>query len=259
LPGAQDPLVLRELTAALAPRADGAPVELNQFGPSLEALRKMGPNAATALPALESFAQRNPQWVDHVNLVIKSIASDELKGVGVATPLPPMNPETAAIARQIEEGTMSVPQLAAVLEDPKTALIGARALAEFGPAASEALPSLRRAFDAAVQTDLSTAFVLGAAIERVDPASPKPLLSATELIPALQAVQAEAERANVPAWNSALQSLPDRVPLKMGLTHHDMRALAADLGRISPRLETAFVQKILEADAKFGAVFETRR
>jgi hypothetical protein len=164
------------------------------------------------------------------------------------------------VARQIEEGTMSIPQLAEVLENPKTVLIGARALAEFGPAASEALPSLRRAFDAAVQTDPSAAFVLAAAIERLDPASPKPLLSATELVPALQAVQAKAEQAKMPAWNSALQSLPDRVPIKMGLlTHEDMRLLAAELGRINPKLERAFVEKILEADAKFGAVFETRR
>jgi hypothetical protein len=138
-------------------------------------------------------------------------------------------------------------------------LIAARALAEFGPQASEALPSLRRAFDAAMQTDLSTAFVLGAAIERLDPASPKPLLSATELVPALQAVQAEAERANVPAWNSALQTLPNRVPLKMGLTHQDMRLLAADLGRISPTFEKAFIQKILEADQKFSTIFEVQR
>ena len=110
-----------------------------------------------------------------------------------------------------------------------------------------------------MQTDLSKAFVLGATIERLDPEAPKPLLSATELIPALQAVQAEAERANVPAWNSALQSLPDRVPLKMGLTHEDMRLLAADLGRINPKFESAFVQKILEADAKFGAIFAAPR
>jgi len=259
LPGPTDPTVLRELITALAPPADGAPLQLAQFGPSLEALRKMGPNAVGALPALQDFAQHNPQWADHVNLVLKAIAPEDLHGVGVFTPLPPLDPESADVARQVEEGTMSIPQLAAVLENPKTTLIGARALAEFGPAASEALPSLRRALDAALQTDLSTAFVLGAAIERLDPASPKPLLSATELIPALQAVQAEAERANVPAWNSALQTLPNRIPLKMALTHEDMRLLAADLGRINPTLEKAFVQSILKADAKFSAIFETKR
>jgi hypothetical protein len=135
----------------------------------MEALLKMGPRAAGALPALQEFAQRNPQWADHVNLAIKAIAPDELSGVGVMTPLPPLDAEAAGVARQIEEGTMSISQLAAVVENPKTALVAARALAEFGPAASEALPALRRAFDAAVQTDLSTAFVLGAAIERLDP------------------------------------------------------------------------------------------
>ena len=57
----------------------------------------------------------------------------------------------------------------------------------------------------------------------------------------------------------ALQSLPDRVPLKMGLTHEDMRLLAADLGRINPKFESAFVQKILEADAKFGVIFAAPR
>jgi RNA polymerase sigma factor (sigma-70 family) len=256
LPGPKDPSVLRELTAALAPLPDGTPVELAHFGPSLEALMKMGPNAADALPAVQDFAHRNPQWIDHVNLVIKAIASEELHGVGVVTPLPPLDPAAAAVARQIEDGTMTIPQLAAVVENPKTALIGARALAEFGPSASEALPSLRRAFDAAVKTDLSIAFVLGAAIERLDPASPKPLLSATEIVPALQAVQSEAERANVPAWNHALQTLPNRVPLKTGFTHQDVRLLAADLRQINPRLETAFIHKILEADARFRPIFE---
>jgi RNA polymerase sigma factor (sigma-70 family) len=259
LPGATDPAVLRELTAALAPPAEGTPVTLAQFGPFLEALLKMGPNAASALPALQEFAERNPEWTDHVNLVIKAVAPGDLNGVGVFTPLPPLDAEAAGMARQIEDGTMSIPQLGAALENPSTALIAARALAEFGPAAREALPNLRRAFDAAVQTDLSIAFVLGAAIERLDPASPKPLLSATELVPALQAVQAEAERANVPAWNTALQTLPNRVALKPGLTHQDMRLLAADLGRISPTFEKAFIQKILESDAKFSAIFETQR
>ena len=136
------------------------------------------------------------------------------------------------------------------------ALVAARALAEFGPAASEALPSLRRAFDAAVQTDLSAAFVLGAAIERLDPAMPKPLLSATELVPALEAVQAEADRAKVAAWNRALQTLPNRLPMKMGLTHQDVQAIAADLGRITPAFENAFVRKIFEADHRFSTLFE---
>src|SRR5678810_510083 len=36
LPGTKDPAVLRELTAALVPRADGTPLVLEQFGPSLE-------------------------------------------------------------------------------------------------------------------------------------------------------------------------------------------------------------------------------
>jgi RNA polymerase sigma factor (sigma-70 family) len=258
LPGMKDPAVLRELTAALAPPRDGSPLEFAQAGPSLEALGKMGSQAAGALPALQAFARRNPQWTDHVNLVIKAIAADDLRGVGVVTPLPPLDAAAAGVARQIEAGTMSIPQLAAQLENPETALNAARALAEFGESASEALPTLRRAFGAAVQTDLSRAFVLGAAIERLDPASPKPLLSATELVPALQAVQAEAQRANVPAWNSALQTLPDRLPLKMGLTHQDLRLLAADLGGINPRLRDAFIGSLLATDAKFRAIFEQR-
>jgi hypothetical protein len=110
---------MRELIAALAPPADGAPVKLAQFGPSLEALQKMGPNAAGALPALQEFAERNPEWTDHVNLVIKAVASDDLHGVGVFTPLPPLDPEAAAVARQIEDGTMSIPQLAACPGEPQ--------------------------------------------------------------------------------------------------------------------------------------------
>jgi hypothetical protein len=255
LPGPKDPAVLRELTAALAPSKDGKPLVLADFGLSLEAMLKMGPHAAGALPALQDFAQRNPEWADHVNLVIKAVLPGDLHGVGVATPLPPLDAEAAGVVQQIEAGKMSVSQLAAELDKPKTALIAARALAEFGPAAKEALPNLQRAFDAAVQSDLSTAFVLGAAIERLDPASPKPLLSATEIVPALQAVQAEAQRANVPAWNSALQTLPDRIPIKMGFTHNDLRLLAADLGGINQRLRDAFIASLRATDEKFAGIF----
>jgi hypothetical protein len=259
LPGTQDPAVLSELTAALIPSSDGAPPERNRVGPSLEALRKMGPAAAGAIAILTDFAQRNPDWSDHVNLVLKAVAPEELKGVGIATPLPPLDPETADVARQVEAGTMSIPQLAAQLENPKTALIAARALAEFGPAASAALPSLRKAFDAAVQTDLSKAFVLGAAIERLDPASPKPLLSASELIPALQAVQAEARRANVAWWTKSLETLPQRIPLRSAFTHEEMRRLAAELGGIDASLKNAFIGNLLDADRKFGAIFEVKQ
>lgn len=42
-----------------------------------------------------------------------------MRGVGIVTPLPPLNPESAEVALQIEQGTMSIPQLAAVLENPK--------------------------------------------------------------------------------------------------------------------------------------------
>ena len=256
LPGPKDPAVVAELVSAVTAPADGTPANSEQTPASLNALQQMGPDAVEAIPALLEFGEQNPAWADTVNLVLKAVAPEELKGVGVPTPLPPLDPVSASVVRGIEEGTITVPGLAAALENPTTALYAARALAEFGPAASEALPSLERALESALRTNLSAALVLGATIERLDPESPKPLLLPMEVIPALEAVQAEAQRSNHPDWNHALETLSRRVPLGMAFQHEDVRKLAAEFNRIDPSLQRAFIGKLLESDQRFGLLFE---
>ncbi len=248
-------MVVAELVSGLTMIRDGSSPAADQIRASLAGLRMMGSEASAAIPALVEFGEQNPAWVDTVNMVLKALAAEELKGVGVPTPLPPLDQASSSIVRHIEEGTISIPGLAAALENPQTAMIAARALAEFGPAASEALPSLQRAFDSAMQTNLSAALVLGAVIERLDPESPRPLLLPLDVVPALEAVHAEAQRANQPDWNRALEALPQRVPLGMAFRHGDVRLLAEELGRIDPALQSAFIGKLLEADHKFEAIF----
>jgi hypothetical protein len=255
LPGAKHPAVVTELTAALG-KATGNAHELDNVRSILGVLWKMGPEARDAIPALLSLADQNSELRDAVDMTLKAIAPDALKGVGIPTPLPPRDGTSQAIAQHLQAGTWRMQDAIAALQSPPTMLPTARALAEFGPGAAEALPALQRAFDSVVQTDLPTALVLGAAIERLAPDAPKPLLMITDVLPALEAVYNEAKQADQAAWEEALQSLPQRVPINQAFRHEDVRRLADELNRINPRLSTAFKTKLLETDVKFASIFK---
>jgi RNA polymerase sigma factor (sigma-70 family) len=252
----KDPAVVSELTDSLSSPV-GAPADTETIRASLGALLKMGPDARTAIPALLALADRTPDLRDSVHAVLKAIAPEALKGVGVPTPLPPRDGSAEAMAQQLATGAWTVQNAADALRYPDTMLSAARALADFGPGAVAALPALQQAFDAQVATNLPVALVLGATIERLAPDAPKPLLTMMDLMPAMEAIYAEVLRANHPQWNDALETLPQRVPIGLALRHDDVRRLAEELGRIHPRLRDVFHEKLLEADAKFAAILPT--
>ena len=255
LPGEKDPAVVTELMAALG-KATGTGHELDTARDVLGVLWKMGPAASDAIHALLTLADQNSELRDAAQMALKAIAPDALKGVGIPTPLPPRDGTSEAIAQQLEAGTWTMQNAIAALQSPQTMLPTARALAEFGPGAVEALPALQRAFDAVVETDLPTALVLGAAMERLAPDAPKPLLMITDVLPALEAVYQAAKQAGQAAWDEALQSLPQRVPINQAFRHEDVRKLVEELNRIDPRLSAAFRTKLLENDAKFASILK---
>jgi len=246
--------VVTELAAALG-KATGNGQELDNVRSILGVLWKMGPEASDAIPALLTLADQNAELRDAAQMALKAIAPNALKGVGIPTPLPPRDSTSQAIAQCLEAGTWTMQNAITALQSPQTMLPTARALAEFGPGAVEALPALQRAFDSVVLTDLPAALVLGAAIERLAPDAPKPLLMITDVLPALEAVYQEAKQAGQRAWDEALQSLPQRLPINQAFGHEDVRRLADELNRIDPRLSTAFKTRLLETDVKFASIF----
>ena len=256
LSGPKDRAVVSELTASLA-TGGGSPAEVDGLRASLGALWKMGPEARDATPALLELAKQRPELADGVNMVLKVIMPDALKGVGVPTPLQPLESPAGAVQQNLASGAWTMQQAIQALSSPEWTLPTARALADFGAGAAEALPALRQAFDRAAETNLPAAYVIGSTIERLDPRAPKPLLLVPDILPALEAVQAEIQRAGNPEWTQALQDLPQRVPIGIAVRHQDVRNLAAEFARIDPKLRTIFESKLLDMDAKFAAILKT--
>jgi RNA polymerase sigma factor (sigma-70 family) len=257
LPGAKDNLVVTELAASLALN-DGTRATTDKIRTSLDALFKMGAEARDAVPALLALAKENPELSDSAWVVLKAVAPDALKGINVPTPLPPHEGTSQAISQNLAAGTWTIQNAIDALKSPDLLLPTARALADYGPGAAEALPAMRQALEALAVTNLNAAIVLSAAIERLDPTQPKPLLLAWDILPALEGVRAEAQKANISEWDEALASLHERVPLGgLALNHNDVRRLAAELGRINPRLQQVFQAKLLGVDARFAVIFST--
>ncbi len=259
LPGQKDPAVTREFIAVLQ-QARGSGRQLDPARSVLGALWQMGPQAREAVPALQQMMENVPELGDTALVAWKAILPEELKGYPVQTPLPPRDPVTEEVLRQLQSGNLTVPGLVAALDQPEATLIAARALAELGPAAAEALPALRQTFDSVLATNVTAGMLLAAAIERIDPTAPKLLLNGTAFLGALDAVKREVEAAGLPEWGpAAFANLPQRMSRLGLLRHEEVRALADDFGKVDPRLREVFVTKLLEADHRLASVLAAGR
>ncbi len=255
LPGPKDKTVAAELAASLSV-SDGSRASEERIRASLGAIMKMGVEAQGTVPALLALAEGRPELTDLAGMVLKAVAPEALKGVGVATPLPPHAGTSQAISQSLATGAWTVQNAIDALKTPELLLPTARALADYGSEAAAALPALREALEATAITNFNSAIVLASVIERLDPEQPKPLLLAWDFLPALNGVVAAAEQYQITGLDNTFDSLRDRISTGFTLNHNDVRRFSTALGQLDPRLQQVFQAKLLEADSKFAALFQ---
>ncbi|MCX6925839.1 MAG: sigma-70 family RNA polymerase sigma factor [Verrucomicrobia bacterium] len=233
---------LEQLVSALNDRDSDRPQALRwRHQNTLRALGNCRATTDSAVQALRQFIAAKPdaELQRLATASLASITSPSVVQIAAST-----EQKGEYLHQEVNSGSKSVADLANALQDPKTRVQAARALEMLGPKAIEALPALHEGLKS---DDELFRELVALTIKKVDPGSPKPLLTSDELTPAIDAVWDQLASTESFAKGSLLQEINQELR-KHSFDPAQVAALADKLGAVDPKLRQTFVEKLLEFD-----------
>ena len=229
--------------------------DLGMFNLSL--LWKLGPKAESAVPLLLELADQNPDLGDMVDMALKNIRPKELEGFAIQTPLPQLDAQAQSLAEELRQNPNQLNALIQSMESGQSTLSDALALATLGEQASPALPVLQSRLMSAIESNPQEAMVIGAVIERLQPDKAKSILTAMDLIPAMQGMDLSfANKSELGKLQGSLahwgrQLMQSKIIMQQDLPNH-----AEQLKDIHPNLYEQFKSAMLKQDSRWKAVLK---
>ena len=221
---------------------------------TLNILWKLGAKADTAVPALMQLADANPDWGEMVDVLLKAIKPEELKGHAMRTPLPSMTPAAQALIAKLESNPNTLQTIIQRIESNQFTQSDILALASLETEAKAAIPSLTSKLTAFIESNPQKAMEVGAALERMQPNLPKPLLTALDLVPVMREINTQTinNPANPEVMDAFREWSRHLMQTSQGLIRReDMAAQASQLKDIHPDLHRQWIEGLIKQDTNW--------
>lgn len=240
-PKIEAPAAVDELSATL--RETNSKRDPLAAGTALLALARYGAVARAAESSLREFLEKTGSQDERrlAEVAIRSINSGN-----PATDRPEGDIHKTFSPRSIED-------LGVALNDVDRRVDAARALEDLGPKAREALPQLYTAL--AVEDDVFRQLLV-AAIKKIAPGEPKPLLSKDEVAGAFRDIIEITGSADAKKHQSVIEMSNGLV--NKYYTHADLNALLQKLGSTDLISREVFLRKLEEIDPPLGFLLRTQ-
>jgi RNA polymerase sigma factor (sigma-70 family) len=226
---------------------------------TLMILWKLGAKADTAVPALMQLADANPDWGEMVDVLLKAIKPEELQGHAMRTPLPSMTPEAQALIAELESNPNTLQTIIQRIESNQFTQSDVLALASLETEAKAAVISLTSRLNALIESNPQQAMEVGAALERMQPNLPKPLLTALDLVPVIREINTQTvNNPNNPEVMDAFREWSrNLIQSSQGLIRReDMAAQASQLKDIHPDLYQQWIKGLIKQDTNWNEYLE---
>lgn len=250
---------IRILASSLQPDRD---IEDENQQLTLSILWKLGNKADPAVPALMQLADANPDWGEMVDVLLKAIKPEELQGHAMRTPLPSMTPEAQALIAELESNPNTLKTIIRRIESNQFTQSDVLALASLETEAKVAIEPLKSILNTLIQSNPQQAMEIGAALERMQPNLPKPLLTALDLVPVMQEINTQTF--NNPTHPEVMDAFREwsrnLMQSSQGLIRReDMAAHASQLKDIHPDLHKQWIEGLIKQDANWKEYLENTR